>query len=454
MMHIVRRLDRDRLDATLLVGLVALAVRIVFLLAYGINAPVIEWGDDHVYNEIAVNLVEGGSYDNAWYPPGYGLLLAAIYATVGESVIVVRLVNALLGALTCALVHRIGTELYGPRTGVLAAALLAFYPGHVWMSWRLMAEVSFMFLIAAAVWITLRLSRHPTLLLGGLAGLLIGVAGAFKSNLLPFGPLLLLWLAWSFRRTPSGLRALAAAVLLFALATSLVPIFNYWATQGRTELLAGNAGHTFWWSNNPEADGYFVDPGDTPEIRALLASYDLEHILDEPSQIERDRLYRRLGLLWIRDHPVDFLALGFKKLNNAFGLFPRAAVFENNRTAQLVHVVSYGGLLPFIVGGMFLSLRSLLSGRGDLAIVPLYLLVLSYSGMVVLFYGTPRFTIIVMPALVVFAALALMKLVSLWRPRLASGEPLSPTSTPSTSRSADDVLNLSSQRVANQEALS
>jgi hypothetical protein len=117
---------------------------------------------------------------------------------------------------------------------------------------------------------------------------------------------------------------------------------------------------------------------------------------------EKDRLFLELGLAWIRENPGRFLILCLKKLDNAFGLFPRAVTFEGSRTTEAVHLMSYGVLAPLALAGIIAALR-----RHRVVCAPLFLTLLGYIFMVLLFYGTPRFTIVVMPVLIVFASSAL-----------------------------------------------
>jgi hypothetical protein len=139
-----------------------------------------------------------------------------------------------------------------------------------------------------------------------------------------------------------------------------------------------------------------------PAGQAFIAAHGFGERLAQADAFERDRLFRTLALLWIRENPRQFLVLCLKKLNNAFGFFPRAVTFEGNRTTQVVHLLSYGVIAPFALAGLIGSLRRWR------ACSLLYAVLASYVLMVLVFYGTPRFTIIVMPVLIVFASSAML----------------------------------------------
>ncbi len=383
--------------------ILAFVVRLCFHLVYGgLGAPLVRWGDDHHYHWIARGLAMEGRYENTWFPPGYPFFLAGLYALFGPHLAVVRLAQIVLGTLACLFTYRVARRLHGDGVGTLAGLLLALYPGHVYIGWRIMAETLFITLLVLAVDMTLGLLSRPRIGRGLLIGGVLGCAGAVKSNLVVFPYALLAWLAWCLLvRRPRHFRVLAAVALAFFAAVALTPAANRLA-GGVGSLVAGNAGHTFWMANNPVADGYFVSGSlRHPEASAFAEAHGLGHVMEIEDPFEKDRAFRRLGMLWIREHPGPFMVLCGKKLLNAFGPLPRAAVFEKNRLARWMHVSSYGLLSPFMALGLVLALRRV--RQSMLLLLPLA----SYAAMVVLFYGTPRFTILVIPYLLILAAVGL-----------------------------------------------
>jgi Dolichyl-phosphate-mannose-protein mannosyltransferase len=381
---------------------VALAVRIVFILMYGASAPPIEWGDDPKYDSIALRLVVNHEYVNTWYPPGYPLVLAAIYTLFGRNLPLVRLAQAALGAATCALTYRLGTKVFDERVGRLAGTILAFYPGLAYMSWRIMGETLFIFLIVLALNIAVRMAARPRMRDAVALGIVVGTAQLVKSNLFVFPAVLVVWsvlaLKGSARRRLALAGGLSVGLLVLALAT---PVANFLSTGGGAATLPGNAGRTFWMANNPLADGYYIFAENEPAGKAFIEANGFTQRLAQGSDFEKDRLFGELGLLWIRENPEQFLVLCLKKLNNAFGLFPRAVTLQGNPSAQAVHLLTYGLIAPFALLGM------LSAGHRWRVCLPPFLVLFSYVLMVLIYYGTPRFTIIVIPVLAIFASSAI-----------------------------------------------
>ena len=402
-----RLADLDERRTTLLLFFLALAVRVAFSLLYGISAPPLGWGDDDAYDRIARSIAFSATYDDLWFPPGYPLFLAAFYATVGAKMAIVRLAQAVIGALTCVVVHRLGKRAFDARVGWLAAFALAVLPGHAYMSWRIMAEAIYILLVTGAAVSALRFFAAPDARTGLLVGAVLGIANAFKSNLVIYPSALILACALVFlARGEVRWRSLAVLVVTFVIANASTPIGNMIASGGEMAMLPANAGHTLWFSNNPEADGYFVDPRRAPSAIAFIDAHGKTEALKTTDALERDRIYAELALAWIREHPGRFLVLCGQKLANAYGPLPQAEVFEGNRAAKIVHVATFASVIPLALVGMVMARRRWRE------LLPLYLLVACHAVMVLIFYGTPRFTVIIMPALLVFACVPLLEIAA------------------------------------------
>lgn len=393
----------------------ALAVRVVFILAYGAGAEPVKWGDDHAYDAIAMRLVTKQQPGSSFYPLGYPVFLALIYEVFGRHLFLVRLFQGALGAATCVLTYRLGSKVLGDRVGRLAGVLSVFYPGLVYMSWRIMAETLFIFLLMWGLNAAIRLARRPSLREAVTLGLIVGMAQMVKSNLYVFPGFLVAWsalaLSGSIRRRLILAFGLAASFLLLS---SIVPVVNLLSRSAGAPVLPGNAGYTFWEANNPVAplaNGGSVLAESESAGKAFIEAQGLTVRLAQANDVERNRLYGYLGLVWIRENPGRFLVLCLEKLNNAFGLFPRAVTFEGSRTTETVHLFSYGLIAPLALVGIITTRRHWL------ICVPLFLALLSYVCMVLLFYGTPRYTAIVMPVLIVFASSALWTFADHFAPR-------------------------------------
>lgn len=171
--------------------------------------------DGHGYPD---SVVTGGP--TAIRPPGFPVLVGAVFALTDDSVGAVRLVQALLGVLIVALIALIALELWGRRVGLLAAALAAVFPPLVVAGMPLFSEPLFVVLELGSVLAVLhwRKSRGtPTLVI---AGVLVGLSMLTRANgvlvLIP-----LLFAVWNSRKWRSA-RSYASPALLAACAVLVV----------------------------------------------------------------------------------------------------------------------------------------------------------------------------------------------------------------------------------------
>lgn len=159
----------------------------------------------------ASNRAPGGGA-SAFRPPGYPVLLAAVYS-IHAAPAVGRLLGAFLGMLSVALIGLIAFRLWGRLTGLLATAIAAVAPPLVILSTGLISEALFVPVVLAAVAAALQARgaehRHWWAIV---TGVLVGIASLTRTNglllLLPFV------LAFAPARPRRRLRAWTPAVLV------------------------------------------------------------------------------------------------------------------------------------------------------------------------------------------------------------------------------------------------
>lgn len=150
-----------------LAGIVVLAVA---LRAAWINHVTVDpfdgrFDDSVFYYATAIQLAEHFAYRDPWsahftahWPPGYPLVLSGVFAVTGTSLLAAKVLNVAISAATVLLTYALGAKVFGWRTGLVAALLVALAPGHIFFAPLVMTEVlfTFSFLAVAAmiVWWT------------------------------------------------------------------------------------------------------------------------------------------------------------------------------------------------------------------------------------------------------------------------------------------------------------
>ncbi len=356
--------------------------------------------------------------------PLYAYILAATFRVFGEGLLAPRLVQAVLGSLTCLLVFLIARRLFGRPAGLAAGLLAAIYAPGIFYDGMIMKTSWAVFLTAAmtAALVHSEGSRRSLLFLAGVS---LGLASLVRDNLILLAPLLAAWLVVDVKirggMTRGAFGEAAARVLYLAggcvLAVIPVTVRNV-ALSGEWVLLTSGGGEVFYIGNNPDADGKYSPP---PFVRATSG---LEH---EDFRVEAERrtgrdLTRREassywlgeGLRWIRSDPAGWLVLLVRKLRiflNAYEL-PDNQNLDHHRAfvPLLRRLPAWGLLLPLAAAGVVLSSRA----WRDL--LPLWVIGAGYVGTVLLFFNFARFRMPLVPVLLVLAGEAATGLPALLRP--------------------------------------
>ena len=208
--------------------LLGAVVRVGLWFAWGNWSPLIN-SDAADYQKLAVRLVTTGAYANergvliSLRPPLYPVIVAGIYQCFGmENNDAVRAIQACIGLLTTVLVYRLGVLAYSRQVGLRAAALYCFYPSLLSYENLLLSEIVFTFFVVAFTCLVVEaMCRHGIAWLT-LAGVVLGLAALTRSIMLPFVPLLAMYLVVFWNETWIR-RAATALVPVLAFAVVVAP---------------------------------------------------------------------------------------------------------------------------------------------------------------------------------------------------------------------------------------
>jgi hypothetical protein len=176
--------------------------------------------------------------------PGYPLLLAGIFATLGCSPVILLAVQHALGLGACLLLTWATAARSSALAGMIAGLLAALDPWTLTFESYAMTELpSAVVLIAIAA--TMLVPIRRPLLRSALLGLLLAVACLIRPTFQVLAPFCIVGLALAATRTWKPTLA-AAACSLAVLALGLLPwLLIQRATHGQVRLALGNGAHFF-----------------------------------------------------------------------------------------------------------------------------------------------------------------------------------------------------------------
>ncbi len=409
----------DRIDArvsasgiklSLSLFLLAFILKAIYVLspahALEVRVPVMdaEYYDDMARAIASQGVIRPGAY---FMGPLYPYFLALVYSTYGRDFLVVRLIQAMGGALSVVVTFYLGRWVFRPAVGLLAALLLCFYgaitfyEGQMLMTWLgTLLNVS-----ALAALISAR--RHSGLVRYAAAGLLIGLSALARANVLVFVPVALAWIVWIAPAV--NRRRIKALVFAVAVVVAVLPatIHNYVASRDFV-LVTSNAGLNFYIGNSAPATGIFYPPPGVDFLDDTTTRIYIER------KLGRDMRPSEISRYWFGEAIRDIAA---DPAHAVWLLFRKAGLFFNGY--ELPQLESFDiarqrhGILRFLFVGFWF-----LGSLGIVGIVfslgrwkenfPLWGFVLAYAVSIIAFFVTARFRVPVVPVLSLFAANALI----------------------------------------------
>src|SRR3989475_1828836 len=336
----------------------------------------------------------------AWYP----YFLGSIYWLAGRSLMLVRIVQAVIGSCSCLLAGAAARRLFSARAGLVAGLMLAVYAPAIFCDGLLQKSVLDVFFVGLALWLIAwivpqRIRFSPWLALG----LAVGGLSLTRENALVFIVVILGWAILRF-----GLRA--AAIFKLGAAVVLLPVIvRNSIAGGGFYLTTAQLGPNFFIGNHSGADGTYQSlrygrgaPDYERKDATELAEYAVHRTLT-PAEVSSFWTHRALD--FITSDPGAWLALMARKaalLGNATEMVDTEdqATYAEWSTVlrRFGPITHFGVLVPLALAGILATWRD----RSRLGIF--YALLIAYSCSVLLFFVVARYRYPLVPMLLLFAA--------------------------------------------------
>lgn len=416
-------------------------------------------GDAQSYHEWA-RRIAGGEWigrDVFYQAPLYPYFLGVLYATIGESPLGVRVVQALLGSASCALLALAGFRFFSaspataptpagwslprrllfPGAGIAAGFGLAVYAPAIFFDGLIQKSVLDTFLLSLALWLLSRLVDEPHRRGVWLAlGAAMGALSLTRENALVFIAVIVAWCALRPTarveapaparrrataaiptRAPAFRRPVALAAFGLGLAVVLLPVaIRNYAVGGGFYLTTSQFGPNFYIGNNPRADGTYMSlrfGRGAPEYERIDATELAEHAIGRSlTPAEVSSYWTDQALDFITSRPGAWLTLMGRKfvlLWNASEMLDTESQESYAEWSWPLRVggwfAHFGVLVPLALLGAIIAWPE----RRRLAI--LYAMTVVYAASVLLFYVFARYRLPLVPLLMLFAGVAIVGIV-------------------------------------------
>lgn len=408
----------------------ALLIRLAYLMEIK-HAAVFSvlMGDSLSYDQWAEQIAHGDwlGKETFYQAPFYPYFLASLSILFHHDLLIVRIVQAILGASACLLLALAGRAFFSANVGVLAGGLLAVYGPSLFFDGLVQKTVLDELFLCLLLFLLGRILSQARGLRTFLVGLVLGGLCLTRENALALVPIVGLWLTVHRGQEPLQKRLSHLALFIAGITVALTPVgLRNLAVGGEFFVTTAQFGPNFYIGNNEKADGRYKS------LRWGRGNAGVER--QDATDLAQQALGRRLtpgevsaywterALAYIRAHPVDWLALMLKKawlVWNAKEIpdtdEPAVYADESRLLRTLGTFIHFGIIAPLALLGIWVTWPD----RRRLWI--LYLMILTMTVSVALFYVFARYRYPLVPLLMLFASAALWHLVERLRERADYG---------------------------------
>ncbi len=392
---------------------VALVLRLIHLWQLR-RAPFFDLpiGDGRAYDLWGQSIAAGDWIGQGvfYQAPLYAYFLGAIYTVAGHDLGIVRLVQAVIGSASCALVGAAGWRLFSRPAGIAAGLLLAIYAPAIFFDGLIQKSLLDLLFLSVMLWLLARwLVDHPERGAPWLwLGLTLGALSLTRENALVFVVVLLAW-ALKRDRHLSGARLRPAALLLAGLAIVLLPVaLRNLAVGGEFHVTTSQFGPNFYIGNNAQATGGY-DPLRAGRGSAQYEREDATALAEQAesrrlSPAEVSRYWTRQALDFITSQPGAWLSLMARKAMlvwNATEVMDTESQEAHAEWSSVLAILGSAGHFGVLVPLALFGAMTTWPERRRTGI--LIALVLTYAASVVLFYVFARYRFPIVPFLALFA---------------------------------------------------
>ncbi|MBN1384083.1 MAG: glycosyltransferase family 39 protein [Elusimicrobia bacterium] len=331
----------------LILFILASLIRFVYVINLD-TAAISPDGQDWMYT--AESIINEGRYGNeyTWRPPGYVMFLTAIFL-FGKSILAVRLLQVILGSLTCLIIYFIAKKIFSNPVGRISAVLLCFYPYLIAYTGDVLCETFYTFLISLSILFIITSAEKPTTKNLILAGLVCGITSLTKATILPFFFIACFWIWWRTKHIKNA----------FILGIFTLVAISPWTLRNylymKKFILISHGYGTLWTSNNDEAMILEkIGEKDRPAPDKWNWAPDRFSKYLKLPRAEAEKIFKQEATEWIKNNPDKFMWLVKRRFIHFWRLYPMMAY----KWQKIAAMFTSGLYIPLCFIGIILSIKN------------------------------------------------------------------------------------------------
>ena len=412
----------------LAISLVGLGLRIGYVFLYRRHAA--PTGDAFFYHYQANLLVAGKWFINPYtffyfrhavpaadHPPLWTLVLALASLVGIKSFFGQILWSCVIGSVAVWLVGLAGRQVTGPRTGLIAAGIAAFYPNFWINDGSLLSETLVLTLTALTIWTFYRLWNHPSLARAAWLGCVSALDALARSELVLLVPVFVLAAGLLVRQQRLRRRFVFTVIAAIAAGVTFVPWYAYNQSRfSHSVPLSSQLGVTLATANC-----------NTTYYGKLLGYWSLGcalrvHTTKGADPSVQDHEYREAAIHYAEHHESRIPIVVAARLGRELDVYrPLQQVNLEWSILGRPRLPAYLGLGAYYLAVLLAVAGVVVLRKRRVPVIPLAVLIAATLFVAAATFGQTRYRTGLDTAIVILAAVATDALVERWRHRKPRG---------------------------------
>lgn len=407
-----------------LIMFMAFTIRLVYLYETS-DVPFVQHpvGDAAGYGVWAKQIASGdwAGSQSFYQAPLYPYLLGAIFSIFHFETGLIRIVQALGGALAVGLLACATAKLFNPRAGIVAGVMLAFYAPAIFFDGIVQKASLGCFLVCALMWLIVWTMDHARWYAFTLLGLSIGLLALTRENALIWVVFLGIWLIVTFGQNDRRKQFHCLLFYFLGISLALYPVaMRNKSVGGDWSPTTFQAGPNFYIGNHLGASGLYepmIRGHETPMFERIDATNLAQQATGRgmtPREVSSYWMQRTLND--ISQDPISWLKLFIRKnlmVWNRYEVSDAEGLIVYARSSWVLSVLGsvwhFGVLVPLALMGVAV----LWCDR--IKLWWLYGLVVTMALSVAMFFVLARYRFVLVPLLIPLAGVGCVRVWERWR---------------------------------------
>ncbi len=289
--------------------LISMLTALALCVLWVVFVKTVPYSDFDYYYDLAKKISEGGSFGDTYTSVGYSIILGFIFSIFGKGIIVGEIFNLILTAIGYLLMYNLIKKINISETGKkMIFIIFVFFPANIFYNSIIGVEILFTMLLLLITNIYFSNNKFKYVFIGILAG----VENMIKPFFIVFFFVIFLVEIIIDKKL---LKPMVNSMIVLILTCVVTAPMVYRNTKlvGQFTYVSNNNGIVLYINNNSQnTKGRWMAAADVENSIVSTNKY------KEANMTQKNKMLSAAAKKWIKNHPKQFLILGFKRLFNTY----------------------------------------------------------------------------------------------------------------------------------------